>query len=297
MRFAMHNWMRPEPLEVTVERLARYGYDAIEIMGEPAKYEPKITRGILKVHGIACSGAVSLMTKDRDLTHADPKCRRAATDYLCECIRMVEALGGNVMCIVPTEVGRLVPHGPAEQCWQRAIEELKRIADVARTCKVRIALEAINRFETRFINRGEQAMALAREVGEDVGVALDTFHMNIEEVDPVQPIRDAGSMLADFHVADTNRRPPGQGHVDWKATFAALAEIGYEGMVTSEFVNPIDYTPTARKPTVWDTEVPTIEGVPPEEAQFIMQLGSGILSAEDYDLAVKQTIEFLNGLL
>lgn len=297
MRFAMHNWMRPEPLEVTLERLARHGYDAIEIMGEPGKYEPKATRELLKKHGIACSGTVSLMTKDRDLTHGDAKCRQATVEYLCDCIRMAEALGGEIICIVPTEVGRLIPYADAEQCWAWAVEGLRRVADVARKCKIRIGLEPLNRFESRFLNRGEQALALAREVGEDVGVTLDTFHMNIEEQDQVQTIRQTGSKLVDFHIGDSNRRPPGQGHLDWRAIMGAITEINYQGTITCEFVTPIDYTPTARRPTVWKTPVPSIPGVAPEQVKFIIDLGSGVLSSEDYDLAVRQTIEYLKSLV
>lgn len=296
MRFAMHNWMRPEPLEVTLERLSRHGYDAIEIMGEPSAYEPKATRDLLKKHGIACSGAVSLMTKDRDLAHADAKCRRDSVEYLSDCIKMVQALGGEVMCVVPTEVGRLVPYASAEQSWAWVVEEMKKLADVGRKCGVKIALEPLNRFETRFLNRGEQAAMLAREVGEDVGIALDTFHMNIEEVDALQAIRDAGPLLLDFHVADSNRRPPGQGHLDWPAIMQALKDINYTGTVTCEFVTPIDYTPTARKPTVWKTPVPDIPGVPKEHVDFIIELGSGVLSSDDYDETAGQTIRFLRGL-
>lgn len=297
MRFSMHNWMRPEPLEVTVRRLARYGYDAIEIMGEPGKYEPKATRKILNKHKIACSGSVSIMTKDRDLTHKSRKHREASIKYLCDCIRMVEALGGEIMCIVPAEVGRILPHGTPEECWNNAVEGLKRIADVARKCKVTIGLEPLNRFETNFLNRGEQAMELARQVGEGVGITLDTFHLNIEEVDPAATIVKAGRMLVDFHVADNNRRPPGQGAIDWKKTLAALKKIKYKGTITSEFVNPLDRTPIARNPTAWGGKMPTIKGVPPEQLKFIVDHGSGILTEKDYDKAVKDTIEFLKGLL
>jgi D-psicose/D-tagatose/L-ribulose 3-epimerase len=296
MRFAMHNWMRPEPLEVTVKRLSQYGYDAIEIMGEPKAYEPKATRKLIESHGLVCSGAVTLMTKDRDLAHADAKCRSDTDEYLKECIWMVHELGGEVMCVVPTEVGRLKPYASAEQSWAWVVEELKRVADAGRKCGVRIALEPLNRFETRFLNRGEQAAMLAREVGEDVGIALDTFHMNIEEDDAIKAIHDAGSLLFDFHVADSNRRPPGQGHLDWKATMAALKVIDYAGTVTCEFVNPIDYTPIARKPTVWKTPVPNIPGVAPEHVDFIIELGSGVLTSEDYDAAVRDTIQYLRSL-
>src|SRR5688500_11723010 len=157
MRFSMHNWMRPEPLEVTVERLARYGYDAIEIMGEPAMYEPKATRELLKKHRIACSGAVTIMLADRDLTHADRKQWEVSVQYVIDCVKMIEALGGEVLCLVPGEVGRVVPHGTPEECWSRAVEGIKRVADVAHKSKVTLGLEPLNRFETGFLNRGEQA--------------------------------------------------------------------------------------------------------------------------------------------
>ena len=39
MHLSMHNWMRAEPIEVTIRRLAKYGYESIEIGGEPDKYD------------------------------------------------------------------------------------------------------------------------------------------------------------------------------------------------------------------------------------------------------------------
>ena len=41
LKVAMHNWMRPEPIETTIRRLGRCGYDGIEISGEPALYDAK----------------------------------------------------------------------------------------------------------------------------------------------------------------------------------------------------------------------------------------------------------------
>jgi sugar phosphate isomerase/epimerase len=74
---------------------------------------------------------------------------------------------------------------------------------------VRLAIEPLNRFETYFITRGAQAMALAEAVGDECGVCLDAFHINIEEKDLYQTIVDCGPRLADFHVADNNRMPAG----------------------------------------------------------------------------------------
>lgn len=298
MKFGMHNWMRPEPLEVTVERLARYGYDAIELMGEPSKYDIKETLAILKKYNIVCTSTVSIMGPGRDLTHEDPKCWQATIEYVKSIIKLAADLGGECICLVPTEVGYLQPRGPIEECWKRMVDGLKQISDYAQKCNIRIALEPLNRFESRWLNRCEQALALADEVGYDgMGVALDTFHMNIEETDSVAAIKLAGKRLFDFHLGDSNRRPPGLGHIDFRKIMAALKDIGYDGGVHSEFVMPIDRTPLATKPTVWRCDPVPVPGVRPEELKFVFDLGSGVLTQEEYDAAVKQTIEHIRSVM
>ena len=71
LKVAMHNWMRPEPIEATIKRLGRSGYDGIEISGEPALYDTKQVRSLLEENGLECWGAVTLMVGGRDLLHED----------------------------------------------------------------------------------------------------------------------------------------------------------------------------------------------------------------------------------
>ena len=105
--------------------------------------------------------------------------------------------------------------------------------------------------------RGEQALALADAVGPDVGVCLDCFHMNIEEVDLLETIRAIGPRLTDFHVADNGRLACGMGALDWPAIIATFKEIGYGGALTVEFVAPIDRTPANRFPDALETNPST----------------------------------------
>ena len=53
MKFAMHNWMREEPIETTLERLHRLGYDGIEISGEPNKYDTAHVNKLLEKYNIS----------------------------------------------------------------------------------------------------------------------------------------------------------------------------------------------------------------------------------------------------
>lgn len=72
----------------------------------------------------------------------------------------------------------------------------------------------------------------------NVGVMLDTFHLNIEEVDMAAAIRDCKGYLVHIHVGDSNRQAPGMGHTDFLPLLQALKDIDYQGYVTMELVPP-----------------------------------------------------------
>lgn len=292
MKISMHNWMRAEPLEVTVARLARCGYDAIEISGEPGRYDPREVRPLLDRHGIRCCGSVTLMTDGRDLISPDPAVRQSSVQYINDCLTMVHELGGEFLCVVPSTVGKTVPLADADQEWVWAVESLTRCAEWAERRQVKMGIEPINRFETYFINRGDQALALADAVGAaHLGVVLDAFHINIEEADPLGAIRQAGPRLIDFHVADNNRKPPGEGDHDWAAVIGALRETGYDGYLSSEFVLPMDRTPLGA------AQYGETGAVAVSEDKFLRDHASGDVSAEYYDRCVEQTIAHLRRYL
>ena len=283
-RLSAHNWMRPEPLEVTLARLQRLGYEGIEIMGEPAKYEPKETRALLKRYKINCWGSVTIMLKSRDLINADKYLRIGSIEYVKDCITLVHELGGEILTLVPSEVGKMNAMADPETEWRWAVESLKPIADHARKQKVRIALEPLNRFETNFLNRHDQALALANELGDDVGVCLDAFHINNEEKYPLGAIRAVGKRLTNFHIADNNRRAPGDGSWDWKALLGTLKEIGYDGYLTTEFVIPFDRSPLATQ----GGDVGTTATA--EELKFIRDHGSDLMSEAAYSVHFERCI-------
>jgi sugar phosphate isomerase/epimerase len=282
---SMHNWMRSEPLEVTLARLARCGYGSIEIKGEPDQYDTKEVRAQLDHYGLDCWGAVTLTLGERNLCARDEQQRAATVQYMKDCVTMVKELDGHEITIVPATVGKIVPDGTPEEEWVWAVDGLKEIHEHASAAGVVMAIEGLNRFETYFVNRGDQALALADAVSPDVGVCLDAFHMNIEEVDFLQAIRDIGPRLNDFHVADNNRMAAGMGSLDWPAIVSTLQEIGYDGALTVEFVAPIDRTPANQYPEAVETNPVDIS---PEEMQFIIDHGSNLLSEGFYDMLVEK---------
>jgi 5-keto-L-gluconate epimerase len=125
----------------------------------------------------------------------------------------------------------------AEQAWEWITAALAEGCAAAEKAGVRIALEPINRYETPFVNTAQEGVNLIRRVGAaNLGLLLDTFHMNIEEPSIESSIRTTAGSIFHFHVADSNRWHPGAGHLDFASILAALTSTGYAGFVSGEFL-------------------------------------------------------------
>ncbi len=294
MHLSMHNWMRAEPLEKTLARLRQFGYESLEISGEPELYDTAEVGALLKQYDIRCWGAVTLMMEGRSLIANNESVRARSIQYVKDCITMVKELDGHELSVVPGTVGKVDPDSTPENEWRWAVESMREIYDHGQAAGVLLAIEPINRFETYFINRGDQALALAEATGPDCGVCLDAFHMNMEDDDLLGSIRKAGSRLVDFHVADSNRMAAGMGALDWKAIVETLRGVGYDGALTVEFVASIDRTPANRHPNAVETE-PT--DITPEQQKFIEDHGSNLLSDGFYTMLTRRSAEALMPLI
>ena len=294
MHLSMHNWMRPEPIETTIRRLAKYGYESIEISGEPYVYDTTDVKRILDENGIRCWGSITLMVEGRNMVAGDEETREKSVQYVKDTVTMVKELEGYEVSIVPGEVGKVMADSTPDAEWQWAVEGMKEIHEHAQKEGIKLAVEPINRFETYFISRADQAKALAHATSPDVGICLDTFHLNIEEEDPYEAIRNAGDRLVDLHVADNNRLACGMGQWDWSRVVDILREIGYDGALTVEFVAPIDRTPANPFPDAIETDPVDVS---PEQKKFIEDHGSDLLSEKFYSSLVERCSQELLPLL
>jgi len=294
MHLSTHNWMRAEPLEVTLARIKRLGYESIEISGEPDQYPPQATRALLERYGIRCWGAVTLTLGERNLAAKDPAQRARSVQYMKSVVQMVADLRGQIVTIVPATVGKVTPDSTPENEWAWVRDGLKEVYELAQRLGIRMAIEPLNRFETYFINRADQALAMADAVGPNCGVCLDAFHLNIEEADLLAAIRLGGKRIHDFHVADNNRLAPGQGALDWTAIVQTLGAVGYNGALTAEFVAPIDRSPVTRYRNQLERN-PT--NISPEQLKFIQDHGSSVLSEEFYTSLAEKCAETLLPLI
>jgi sugar phosphate isomerase/epimerase len=228
-----------EDVEDSIDRLARFGYDAIELAGEPDAFDAAAVRRRAEQAGIAVGSICSIYTAERDLSHPDGAIREQAAAYVRQVAEFAAAVGAPTMIIAPAAVGRLAPLAAREDEWKWAVEGVRAGGEYAAGLGVNLTLECWNRYETYFLNRLEQAVELWNETGlSNGGVMGDTFHMNIEEDSIADAIRRTGPLLNHVHLADSNRSAPGQGHTDFGEILTALKEIDYQGYVTFELLPP-----------------------------------------------------------
>ncbi len=237
-----------------VDKVKSLGFDIIEICVEdPDTIETAAIRPHLDSVGLQAS-VCGAFGPGRDISSDDPVAREGGIAYIKRCVDIASALSApSVIGPMYSAVGKTRSLSEHEREKQRllAIENIRLVADYAAERGVRLAIEPLNRFETDFLNTVEQAMTfLSRVDRENVGLLLDTFHMNIEEVSIPDALRRAGSKVFHFHASANDRGTPGRDHLPWPEIVAALREIRYEGPVVIESFTP-EVREIARAVSIW----------------------------------------------
>ena len=110
------------------------------------------------------------------------------------------------------------------------VDALNDLAGHARNHGVPLIYEPLNRYETNMVNTQAEGVALLKSLNTDnVRLLADLFHMNIEEVDLPGSIRTSGNAIGHVHLADSNRRPAGNGHTDFGSIASAFGKLDTPG--------------------------------------------------------------------
>ena len=223
--------------ERNMARIAELGYDGVELaIREPAAMDFDNLLMLLERYKLAVPaiGTGQAWGEER-LSFTDPNAdvRKAAIERACAHVPFASQVGAQI--VIGLLRGVVQEGVTFEQATAWQAEALRQVAEVAVQRDVKLCLEPLNRYETDLIHTVADGMALMDEVGcNNVGLLLDTFHMNIEEPDIAASIRQAGDRLFHFHVADSNRWYPGAGHIDFGEILRTLADVGYDGFVSCE---------------------------------------------------------------
>ena len=240
MRYGVHamvwagGWSDAEA-ERAVASAARIGYDILEIpLMNPDDFDVIHTKALLKKHNI--KGAVSLgLSPDADISSVDAAKVRRGADVLRKALQHCATFGGDYLGGVIASALTKFDAVPTEKGRANSVAVIRELAREAKTLEINLGIEAVNRYETNLLNTGAQVLRFVDDVGEDnVYVHLDTFHMNIEEADPVGAIELCRDRLGYFHVNENHRGYLGSGTIAFAPQFRALTRIGYDKTIAFE---------------------------------------------------------------
>jgi D-psicose/D-tagatose/L-ribulose 3-epimerase len=219
-------------------RVRDWGFDVIELPVEDVgDWTPARAARLLSDLGLAATVTL-VMGPGRELVAADPATVAATQDYLRRVADAAAEVGSPVIAgPAYASVGRTWRLTAAERtaCYAELADHLAPVVAHAAAAGVRVAVEPLNRYETSLLNTVDQALtALAGLPADGCGLALDVYHMNIEETDIAAAVRRAAGRIAHVQVCANDRGAPGADHLDWPALLAALDDSGYTGPLVIE---------------------------------------------------------------
>jgi sugar phosphate isomerase/epimerase len=236
--------------ETNVNKIAGWGYDGVELaIRDPKLVDVFELERIVTAHGLSVPAiGTGQAWNDEGLSYTDPDpaVRTAAIERTKSHVPLAARFRAAI--IIGLLRGIVKPGVDHAQAMDWLVEALQQCCAAAEPHGVRIALEPLNRYETSLIADVAQGLDLIKRIGADnMGLLLDTYHMNIEEPIIEDSIRTAGDRIFHFHVADSNRWYPGAGHLDFPSILDALFETGYQGYVSGEFMPVPDPDTSAQR--------------------------------------------------
>jgi D-psicose/D-tagatose/L-ribulose 3-epimerase len=219
-------------------QVAQWGFDVLELpLEQLGDWDPAQTASMLGDLGLGATVCVA-MAPGRELVAADAATVRTTQDYLRGVLDAAAAVGAPAIAgPAYTSVGRTWRLSDAERtaAYAQLRENLAPVVEHAAQVGVRIGVEPLNRYETSLLNTVDQTLdALDGLPAEHIGVALDTYHQNIEERDPPGAVRRASGRIVHVQVCANDRGAPGADHLDWPGFLDALSDAGYPGPLCIE---------------------------------------------------------------
>jgi protein FrlC len=234
-------WLPAYTLEETIKRIARIGYDGIEIgAASPHAYPPtlsddrrKMIKKVLSDEGIALSSMLPALSggPGHNVASPIPEERRLTIDHYKDIIELTAFWGGKTVLYIP---GWTVFGTTRKQGWAWSVEALRELAPVCAKNDVTLVIEPTS-YDSNLIDTADHAVELMEEVNHpNVKLMFDTFHVLYRREVLTDYAYRMGEHLHHIHLSDEDRLAPGQGRGDYPSLIACLKEIGFDGYLTME---------------------------------------------------------------
>jgi sugar phosphate isomerase/epimerase len=248
------------PFEEAVTRLARLGYEGVEVMADvphawPAYLLPEqkqALRDALARNHLAISNVNAFMMHAVDdarqrywhpsWIEPDPHYRRIRIDHTRRALTLAREIGAP--CITTEPGGPVEPGASWQKALQLFVEGLKPVAEHAEKEGVLLLVEPEPGL---LIETADQFLELMQHIRSPaVGMNFDIGHAYCVGDDPATTIPRVKDYIRHFHLEDIaatrvhHHLVPGDGAIDFAAALRAIRDIGYRGWITIELYPYVD---------------------------------------------------------
>ena len=237
-----------ESLENTIKGLVELGINNIELSGDPSNFNSKKTFELFNTFSVSVLGVTGKWTSSKGMISpifltSDPHILSYSKNYVKECIKICNFFGGSIfnICLLSDYDLKkdwnheMIPNKEKKKLLKRSVNILSELTRFSKDFGVYLLLEPLNRYSTPFCCNTVDAIFVTSNVNNDYfSILLDTYHMNIEEMDFSDSIIKSKNFLKHIHFADSNRKMPGLGHINFNSILKTLRKIQYNNYIGLE---------------------------------------------------------------
>jgi len=237
-----------ESLENTIKGLVKLGINNIEFSGDPSNFNSKKIFELFNTFSVSVLGVTGKWTNSKGmispiLLTSDPNILSYSKNYVKECIKICNFFGGSIfnICLLSDYDLKkdwnheMIPNKEKKKLLKRSVNILSELTRFSKDFGVYLLLEPLNRYSTPFCCNTADAIFVTSNVNNDYfSILLDTYHMNIEEMDFSDSIIKSKNFLKHIHFADSNRKMPGLGHINFNSILKTLRKIQYNNYIGLE---------------------------------------------------------------
>jgi D-psicose/D-tagatose/L-ribulose 3-epimerase len=238
--------IKNQSIEKCLSKVATIGYDVMEL---PLLNPDLLDTGFVSkaYEKFKIEPTVSLgLSYNTDISSEDEDRVNEGRELLFKALQKTIDIGSNNLCGVIHSALQKNNHPKTKRGYENSLSVIRDLAEKAKQNNIILSLEVVNRYETNIMNTAKDALNYLSDLNmANVKIHMDTYHMNIEEDNFIDPIKQIGKdKLGMYHIGENHRGYLGSGHINFIEAFRALKEINYEGIITfesfsSEVVDPV----------------------------------------------------------
>lgn len=235
-------------------RAAAAGYDHVVVpLRDHAAIDTAAIARSFGAHGITAVCSANQLP-DADISSPDATVRAAGLARHRNALRLARDMGTVHVGGATYGLFGKADTAATPDMRARSAEAMALLSDEAAGMGLRLAMEVLNRYETNMLTTVDEGLAYLDLVGRpaNLWLHLDTFHMNIEEVDPLAALDRALPHLGYFELDQNDRGLLDRGHIDFAPFMSLLKAAGYDKLIGVEgFSSAVSGTDVARGVAAW----------------------------------------------